>query len=69
MTTEVAYKPSSYKNSKGKWVPSGSVIVTDTASVTEFTETYDNDKAKGSKSEADSYFLENTKKKLKELKE
>lgn len=56
MTTKINYRPKSYKGKDGKWIPSGTITLSDSISTTEYTKEYLLVK-KPSKEEADKYFI------------
>ncbi len=61
-TTDIAYKPASYKRiSDGKWTPSGKIRFTSTTGSTEIERSY-TAISKDSKRDADSFFVEFTEK-------
>lgn len=62
MTTEIAYKPSSYqRTSDGRWTPSGKIRFISTEGSTEVERSY-TAISKDSKKDADSFFVDFTEK-------
>lgn len=62
MTTKIIPNASSYKNSSGKWMPSGVVIVRDSNTNIEIEKTFKSNKT--TKKEADKYFNKKTREEI-----